>query len=154
MPHKSTVIDGIYKGTHRFTRTYIIFSILILLWSYIYIYIYISYHRPAATSVGLCLVRDSSSVFLERYILLTHYNDVIVRAMACQITSLTIVYSTVYSGTDERKHQSTASLDFVRGIHRWPVNSPHKGPVSRRMFPLDDAIMELTFSSRYITMTS
>ena len=62
-------------------------------------------------------------------------------AMASQITSLTIVYSSVYSGADQRKHQSSASLAFVRGIHQWPVNSPHKRPVSRQMFPFDDAIM-------------
>ena len=53
-----------------------------------------------------------------------HYNDVTMGEMASQITSLTIVYSTVYSGTDQRKHQSSASLAFVRGIHRWPVNTP------------------------------
>ena len=47
-----------------------------------------------------------------------HYNDVIMGAMASRITGLTIVYSTVYSGTDQRKHQSSASLAFVRGIHR------------------------------------
>ena len=47
----------------------------------------------------------------------------------------------LYSGTDERKHQSCASLASVRGIHRWPVNSPHKGPVTRKMFPFDDVIM-------------
>ena len=53
----------------------------------------------------------------------THYNDVIMGAMASEITSLTIVYSTVYSGADhQRKQQSSASLAFVRGIHRWPVN--------------------------------
>ena len=57
------------------------------------------------------------------------------------ITSLAIVYSTVYSGTDERKHQSSVSLAFVRGIHRWPVNSPHKWPVTRKVFPFDDVIM-------------
>ena len=57
----------------------------------------------------------------------SHYNDVIMSAMASRITSLAIVYSTVYSSTDQRKHQSSASLPFVRGIHRWPVNSPHKG---------------------------
>ena len=55
-----------------------------------------------------------------------HYSDVITGAMASQITSLTIVYSTVYSGADQRKHQSFASLAFVWGIHRWPVNFPHK----------------------------
>ena len=62
-------------------------------------------------------------------------------AIASQITSLTIVYSTVYSDADQRKHQSSASLAFVRGIHRGPVNSPHKGPVTRKMFPFDDVII-------------
>ena len=66
----------------------------------------------------------------------THYNDVIMSAMASQITSLTIIFSAVYSGTDQRKHQSSVSLAFVRGSHRWPVNSPHKGPVTRKCFHL------------------
>ena len=70
-----------------------------------------------------------------------HYNDVIMGAIASQITSLTIVFSTVYLDTDQRKHQSSASLAFARGIHRRPVNSPHKWPVTRKMFPLDDVIM-------------
>ena len=48
---------------------------------------------------------------------------------------------TVYSGADQRKHQSSASLAFVRGIHRVPMNSPHKGPVTRQMAPFDDVIM-------------
>ena len=61
--------------------------------------------------------------------------------IASQITRLTIVYSTVYSDADQRKHQSSASLAFVRGIHRGPMNSPHKGPVTRKMFPFDDVIM-------------
>ena len=62
-------------------------------------------------------------------------------AMVSQITSLTSVYSTVYSGADQRKHQCSASLAFLGGIHRWPVNSPHKWPVTRKMFPIDDVIM-------------
>ena len=62
-------------------------------------------------------------------------------AIASQITSLTIVYSTVYSGADQSKHQSSASVAFVWGIHRGPVNSPHKWPVTRKMFPFDDVIM-------------
>ena len=70
-----------------------------------------------------------------------HYGDVIMHTIASPITSLTIVYSTVYSDADQRKHQSSASLAFVRGIHRGPVNSPHKGPVTRKMFPFDDVIM-------------
>ena len=68
-----------------------------------------------------------------------HYIDVIMSAMELQITSLTVVYSTVYSGADQRNHQS--SLAFVRGIHRWPVNSPHNRPVTRKMFPFYDVIM-------------
>ena len=70
-----------------------------------------------------------------------HYNDVLMSARTSQITSLTIVYSNVYSDADQRKHQSSASLAFARGIHRWPVNSPNKGPVTRKMFPFDDVIM-------------
>ena len=61
-------------------------------------------------------------------------------AMASQITSHTTVYSTIYSGEDQRKYQTSASVAFVRGIHRWPVNSPQKGPVTRKMFPFDDVI--------------
>ena len=70
-----------------------------------------------------------------------HYNDAIMGVVASQITSLTIVFSTVYLDTDQRKHQSSASLAFVRGIHRRPVNSPAKWPVTRKMFPFDDVIM-------------
>ena len=65
-----------------------------------------------------------------------HYGDVIIGSIASQITSLTIVYSSVYSGADQRTHQSSASLAFVRGIHRRPVNSPHKGSVTRKCFHL------------------
>ena len=62
-------------------------------------------------------------------------------AIASQITSLTVVYSTVYSDAHQIKHQSSASLAFVRGIHRGPVNSLHKSPVTRKMFSFDDVIM-------------
>ena len=72
-----------------------------------------------------------------------HNFDVITGAIASQITSLTIVYSTVYSDADQRIHQSSASLAFVRGINRRPVNSPHKWPVTRKMLPFDDVIMLL-----------
>ena len=62
-------------------------------------------------------------------------------AMASQITSLTIVYLTVYSGADQRKHQSYASLAYS-GIYRSPVNSPpHKWPVTSEIFPFHDVIM-------------
>ena len=71
----------------------------------------------------------------------SHYSDVTMRAMASQITSPTIVYSTVYSGADQRKYQSSAPLVFERGIHRWLMNFLHKRPVTRKMFPFDDVIM-------------
>ena len=51
----------------------------------------------------------------------SHYSDVIMSTMACQITGVSIVYSTVCSGADLRKHQSSASLAFVRWIYRWLV---------------------------------
>ena len=58
-------------------------------------------------------------------------------AIASQITRISIVCSTVYSGADQREHQSHASLAFVSGIHWWPVDSPHKRPVTQKMFPFD-----------------
>ena len=73
--------------------------------------------------------------------MINHYNDVIMAMIASQITSLTVDYSTVYSDADQRKHQSSASLAFVRGIHRGPGNSPHKWPVTWKMFPFDDIMM-------------
>ena len=73
----------------------------------------------------------------------THYRDVTMSAIASPITSFTIAYLPVYPAADQRKHQISALLAFVRGIHRLPVNSPHKGPVTRKMFPLDDVIMKI-----------
>ena len=70
-----------------------------------------------------------------------HYDDVIMGEIASLLTSLMTVYSTVYSGADQRKHQSSAPLASVWGIHRGPVNSPQKGPVTRKMFPFGDVIM-------------
>ena len=64
-------------------------------------------------------------------------------AITSQITSLTIVYSIVYSDADQRKHQSSASLAFMWGIHRGLMNSPYKWPVTRKMFPFHDFIMKL-----------
>ena len=80
---------------------------------------------------------DKSSVVQ----LMAHYCVVITGAMTPRITSLTIVYSTVYSGADQRKLQSSASLAFVWGVQRRPVNSQHKWLVTRKMLPFDDVIM-------------
>ena len=63
-------------------------------------------------------------------------------AMASEITGVSTACLAVSSGAD-KKHQSSASLASVRGSHKWPVNSPHKGPVTRKMFPFDDLIMIL-----------
>ena len=71
----------------------------------------------------------------------SNYSDVIMSAMASQIAGVSIIYSTVCSGADQIKHQSFASLGFLRGIHRWLINSPHKGPATRKMH--DDVIMHL-----------
>ena len=90
----------------------------------------------------LCGRHHRSPVFVKIMVnYLTHYDDVVMGAIASHITSLTIVYTTVYWDSDQSKHQSSASLAFVWGIHRGPVNSPHKGPVTRKMFPFDDVIM-------------
>ena len=70
-----------------------------------------------------------------------HYSHIIMGTMVSQIASLTILYSTAYSSVDQRKNQSSASLAFVWGIHRWLVNSAHKWPVTGNMFPFDDVIM-------------
>ena len=70
-----------------------------------------------------------------------HYDDVIMSAIASQITSLTIVYSIVYSDADQWNRQSSTSLVFVWEIHQGPVNFPHKLPVTRKIFPFDDVIM-------------
>ena len=92
------------------------------------------YHNLYSFLLTVSVSPSPSSVVNHRYqISQIHNNDVLMSAMASQIISLMIV--------DQRKHQSFASLAFVSGIHRWPVNSLHKGPVTRKMFPFDDVIM-------------
>ena len=70
-----------------------------------------------------------------------HYSDATMGAMASQIINVSIAYSTFCSCADKRKQQSSASLAFVRGTHRGPVNSPHKWSVTRKMFPFNDVVM-------------
>ena len=67
-----------------------------------------------------------------------HYSDVIMGTIAYQITILMIVFSTVNSDADQRKHQSSASWPFVRGIHRGPAQVASN---ALKMFPFDDVIM-------------
>ena len=80
-----------------------------------------------------------------------HYSDIIMSTTASQITGVSSVYSIVCSGADQRKHQSSRSLAFVRRIHQWPVDSPHKGPVKRKIFPFDDAFMKFQRMQSIIT---
>ena len=83
----------------------------------------------------------SAAIFDKISPAILYYSDVIMSVMASQITSVLIVYSTAFSGEDQGKHQGSTSPAFVRGIHRWPVNSMHKGPITRKIFPFDDIIM-------------
>ena len=87
------------------------------------------------------LWRGSGCVVVFRNIW-RHYNGVIMSATASQITSVSRVYSYAYSGADQRQHLSSASLAFVRGIHRGVVNSPHKESVTRKMFLFDYVTMD------------
>ena len=94
--------------------------------------------------LSLGITSQCSSGYLTHVIAFVchlHYSDVTMGEMASQITSLTIVYLTVYFGADQSKHQSFASLAFVRRIQRGLVNYPHKWPITRKMFPFDDVIM-------------
>ena len=59
-----------------------------------------------------------------------HHSDVIMSMMTSPTIGVSMVYSTICSGADHRKRQRSVPLAFVRGSHRWPVNSPHKGPVT------------------------
>ena len=65
--------------------------------------------------------------------------------MVSQIIGVSMVYPTVCSGADKRKHQSSASLAFARGIHQCPVSSPHKVPVTQKTFTFDNIIMFMLF---------
>ena len=106
-------------------------------------------HRRIKYFTGFChqncrLLDVNSAVRSQQvHILMKHNSDVIMSTLASQITSFTIVYSIVYSGVYQSKHQISALLAFVRGIHRWPVNILHKGQVTRKIFPFDDVVMNI-----------
>ena len=80
--------------------------------------------NPGQNVLGHSILRINSTKWMGRF---CHCDNVIMGKMAYQITSLTSVYSSVYSGANQIKHQSSASLAFVKGIYWWPVNSPRKG---------------------------
>ena len=109
-------------------------------WSCTHVHFSLSHHSIGMNKcLGLIVLWGGCACHL--FAAFEHYSDVITSLRASQITCITIVYWTVYSGVLQRKHQSSTSLAFVRGIHRSPVNIPHKGPVTRKMFPFDDVIV-------------
>ena len=86
-----------------------------------------------------------------------HYNGVIITTMASHITGLTVVYSNVYSGPDQRKHQSSASLAFVWGIHRDRWIPRTKGQLRGKCFHLmtsscDVAVCKLPSQTKLVFM--
>ena len=86
------------------------------------------------------LANGMASLHVKTFANTVHYNDVIMSAMASQITSVSNVCSIIWSGADQRKRQCSGSLAFfVRGIYRWSVDSPHKGPVTWEMSPFDNS---------------
>ena len=98
---------------------------------------YIALH-PAPCIVNQNCCRDVAS--------LSHYSDVIMGAIASKITSLTTVYSTVYSDADQRKHRSSVVTGLRAGNSPGPVDSPHKWPVTRKIFPFYNVIMQRRWS--------
>ena len=128
-------VTGLCEGIHRWPKRASNAKNVSIWWRhyggskcFIYLHTSVSVHQQYCTRIDMLM-----SGF--------HYNDVTMDSIASQITSPTIVYSTVYSDADQRKHLSSASLAFVWGIQRWPVNSLDKWPVTRKMFPFDDVIM-------------
>ena len=96
---------------------------------------------PLKPASGATLLNNSFAPHIASLKLEMHYSDVIMSALASQITGVSIVYSTVRSGADQRKQQSAVS----------PVNSPHKRPVTRKCFHLMTSSWEKGLGSPRIT---
>ena len=77
------------------------------------------------------------------------YSDVIISVMASLITGVSLFTQPFVQAQMKKKHQSPASLVFVRAIQRWPVNYPHKGPATRKMFPFDEEHVFEWITTRY-----
>ena len=123
------VLDNTWQDTSEVSTQFLLILLMLnwFFWKWnTFAFFIISWHWDECRYLGFFLVE--------------HYSGIIMSSIASQITSLVIVHSTVYSGTDQRKHQSSPPLAFVRGIHRWQMNSPHKGPVTRKLFLFDDLL--------------
>ena len=94
---------------------------------------------PSCVGNTPCYVNKGNVVHADAIVPCVHYNDVIMS----MITSLTIVSSTVYSMRRSKKTSKLRVTGFLRGIHRYPGSSPHKGPVTWKVFPFDDVIMSM-----------
>ena len=105
-------------------------------------------HYDVIVILGAHDCNECPSILVSTFSMM-HYGDVLMGAIASQITGISIVYSIVFPCADQRKHKNSASLAFVRRIHQWPVNSHHKGPMPRKMFPFDGVIMTCCY--RYFT---
>ena len=88
-----------------------------------------------------CSLIYRAALFYAHHAQADHYSDVTMGALASQITSNSTVYLTICSDLHQRNIITPRHWPFGRGIHRWPVNSPHKGPVTRKKLPFDDVIM-------------
>ena len=141
-------------------------------------HICVSLHKlKHQTRISVCLIscrcRNNVHIMVIQWVYRRYFRFLQNVILGCKISSLqwrhnerdgvsiscvSTVCSSGYSGGDQRNHQSSASPAFVRGIHRWPVNSPNKGPVTRKMFPLYDVTVkhghevEEMFSWRAISM--
>ena len=120
---------GILNEIHRFSFKKIRLKVSSAKW------------RPLCLGLNVLTKWPDYAYFQTRHHWVSHYNDAIMVAMASHITGVWGVWSNVWSSADQIKHQSSAPLVFVRGNHRLPVDSPHKGSVTRIMFPFDDVII-------------
>ena len=124
---------------HRRTYSYIyVIYIYVIYMLYIYVFIYLFIH----SFLGVVVVYHPNFAMKHLLLIQLHYTDVIMNTMASQITSLTVVYSIVYSDSRSKKTSKFRVTGLCVGNSPGPVNSPHKGPVTRKMFPFDDVIME------------
>ena len=87
----------------------------------------------------MCVSFWLSGFTKDRAVMVSHYSDVTMSTMASEFSAVLI--SLLGRLFKQRNHQSSASLAFMRAIHRRPVDSPHKGPVMWKMFPFDGVIM-------------
>ena len=106
------------------------------------LFIVASKHHMTGTTHLITQTSRQQRPCKDKQIIITHYNRVIMGAMASQ-TPVSQLFTQPFAQMKikENKHQSSASLAFVRGIHQWPLNSPHKGPVTWKLFAFDGVIM-------------